>query len=535
MKRLPLYICIAGFLIISLSGCKDFLSKKDPTATTFDEFFNDEEDIHRVVYSAFRDVYMNTSDRRLAFYMHTGMSDFGYARIRSDFSKIIASGHYDANSRPFEFYYTLHMKHIGRINTYLSKMDVPYVESDSVRKFYGLQLRAVRIWHYLWLTNKFGAVPFTLEPVNLGEALRPRTPKKVILDSLFEAGQKIANQLPTKKYISDKYMFNRWSLEALLMRYALYNKRYKLAIDLAKSIMNSGKYKLYPDYKALFQYTGTHNNDEFILWIARDAYDGETYTFDHLGPPFRTSPGDSRLVPTKALVDMYWTKGGYTIENSPKYSKIKYELHPELYRDPRLDATIITPNEKFYGEPIKIYDSNSNLYYRREESSATGYWFRKWVSKQDVFASGGDMEFGRIRYAEVLLTYVEAKIMLGQIDASVKRAINKIRKRAGLDMSKANVFLPRYDSYTQKNWIKLIRRERSIELAGEGLRYADIIRWGIADEVLNHPVRGDMRKVKGEIKTIFVHSRTFRSRNYLWPLPENMMNRNPDLTQNPGY
>lgn len=535
MKRLPLCIFIVGIVLVSLAGCKDFLSKKDPTATSFSEFFNDQSDLHRVTYSAYRDVFMNTGDRRLLFYMHTGFSDFGYARLRSDFEKIIASGQYDASSRPFEYYYTLHMKHIGRINTYLSKIDVPYVESDSVRQFYKLQLKSIRLWNYLWLTNKFGAVPFVREPVTLEEALLPRTPKDVILDTLFMAGQRIAKKLPTKKYTTDYYMFNRWSLEALLMRYALYDKRYNLAIKLAKDIMNSGMYELYSDYGALFQYTATHENDEFILWISRAAYDGQTWTYNHLGPPFRTSNGASYIVPTKALVDFYWTKGGYTIENSPKYSKIEYQLNPELYRDPRLDATIITPNEKFYGEPINIYDSNSNLYFRNEQSSATGYWFRKWVSKEDIFGGDGDMEFGRIRYAEVLLTYAEAKIMLGEIDGSVKRAINKIRARAGLDMEKADVTLPRYNSYTQEDWIKLIRRERSIELAGEGVRYADIIRWGIADKVLNQPVRGDTRKVNGEVETIFVHNRQFKPRNYLWPLPANMMKRNTNLTQNPGY
>ncbi len=530
-----LYIIFILFLV-SFSGCRKFLDKTDPTATTFQEFFNDEGDLQRVVYSTYRDVFCNPGDRRLIFYMMSGKSDNAYSRLQSDNQQEIANGNYNANTGLFEYYYTLHMKHIGRINRYLANIDVPYVENESVREKYKNILIGLRIWHYFIMTNRWGDIPFILKPVTLEEAKIGTTPKEKVLDTLFTHAKEVAKALPPDQYTVDKYMFNKYSFKALVMRYALYNKRYELAAQLAKEIMDSGHYQLYPDYGALFQYGASSNNNEFIIWLDQSSHDGSaTWSFNHLGPHFRTGNGDSYLVPLKSLVDAYWTIDGYSIANSPTHTKLEYEIDPGLDRDPRYYTSIMGNGDNFYGETINIYDPNSTMYYKEERASQSGYWFRKWVDDADAFRNGGNMEFGLLRYAEVLLTYAEAKIMLHDINPLAKQCINQIRSRAGLNMAKADVTLARYDSYTHEQWVKLIRNERRIELAGEGQRYNDIIRWGIADSVLNQPALGDVRVVNGEVKTLFVEDRSFKPYNYLWPFPESTMKVNPNLKQNPGY
>src|SRR5699024_8923529 len=446
MKKLLFVIIVIS---IGLSGCKDFLDKTDPTATNFQEFFNDESDLRRVVYSSFRDVFTNPGERRLMFYMMDGRSDNAYARDKGDHHQIIANGNLDSHSRLTEYYYTIRMKHIGRINTYLANIDVPYVENESIRLKYENNLKGLRIWHYFILTMRWGNVPYVIEPVTLEEATAASIPKEQILDSLFTRGQKIANELPPEEYTTDKFMFNKYSFKGLLMRYALYNERYKLAAQLAKEIMDSGNYELYPDYGALFQYEASSNNNEFILWLSHDSYSGSTWSFNHLGPHYRTGNGDSYLVPLKSLVDSYWTSNGYRIGNCPIHTKEEHELNPNLHRDPRYEASIMGNGDVFYEDTIDIYDPNSPMFYENERASSSGYWFKKFVDEADAFKSGGKMEFGLLRYAEVLLTYAEAKIMLNDIDALAKQSINKVRERAGLDMSEADVTLPRYDGYTQ--------------------------------------------------------------------------------------
>ncbi|MDD5345910.1 MAG: RagB/SusD family nutrient uptake outer membrane protein, partial [Proteiniphilum sp.] len=320
------------------------------------------------------------------------------------------------------------------------------------------------------------------------------------------------------------------------MRYALYNERYELAAKLAKEVIDSKKYSLYPVYGDLFNYKAAKTNNEFIMWFDMASHNNSaTQSFQHLGPHFRTGNGQSYVVPTKALVDAYWTAQGRPIDNCPLHTKEEYELNPSLNRDPRYSVSIMGHGDDFYGEEIDIYNENSPMYYEKQRASRTGYWFKKFVDETDAFKSGGNMDFPLLRYAEVLLTYAEAKIMLNQVDDLTKKCINDVRRRAGLDMSIADVTLPAYANYTQQQWIELIRNERRLELAAEGQRYDDIIRWRIAENVLNKPAEGHVRLVGDTKETLKVEDRSFKPHNYLWPYHENSLKVEPGLIQNPGY
>ena len=270
---------------------------------------------------------------------------------------------------------------------------------------------------------------------------------------------------------------------------------------------------------------------------AESRANAATYSFRDLGPHYRTGGGQSYTVPTKSLVDAYWTLQGRPIDKCPLHSKEEYELKPTLNRDPRYSASIMGQGDSFYGEKIDIFNENSPMYYEKERASKSGYWFRKYVSDADAFKSGGagTMDFGLLRYAEVLLTYAEAKIMLNQVDDLAKSCINQVRSRAGLDMTVADVTLPHFANYTQQQWIELIRNERRIEFAGEGLRYDDLIRWKTAEIELNKPALGYTQKINGELVSLKIEDRSFKPYNYLWPFHENSLRVEPGLTQNPGY
>ncbi|SHF55627.1 SusD family protein [Mariniphaga anaerophila] len=532
MKKL-LYIF---FLAFTFLGCEEFLDKKDPTATSFVEFFNDEEDLRRVVYSSYLDVFTHPSNRKTLFYMDDGKSDNAYSRLENDHQQRIANGNFNSNTDAFLYYYELQMKHLGRLNTFISYTDVPYVEDELVRQKYKSILESLRVWHYFKLTFRWGNVPFVLKPADLSEARQDATPKDEILEQLFPLAEEIASRLPEDEYTTDKYMFNRYSLKALTMRYALYNERYEMAARLAKEIIDSKKYELYPVYGDLFQYKASSSNKEFIMHMNRESNgNSATYSFRDLGPHYRTGAGQSYLVPLKSLVDSYWTLQGNSIGSCPLHSKEEYELNPNLNRDPRYAASIMGQGDEFYGDTIDIYNVNDPMYYENIRASRSGYWFRKFVDESDAFKGSGNMEYGLLRYAEVLLSYAEAKIMLNDVDDLAKSCINQIRSRAGLDMTEADVTLPKYSSFTQQQWIELIRNERRIELAAEGLRYDDIIRWRIAEDVLNKPALGHTQMIDGDLVSLKIEDRTFRTYNYLWPFHENSLRVEPGLKQNPGY
>ena len=162
--------------------------------------------------------------------------------------------------------------------------------------------------------------------------------------------------------------------------------------------------------------------------------------------------------------------------------------------------------------------------YRDDESfNATNHSLNNWIGSHTVFV---------IRYAEVLLTYAEAKNSLGQMDAAVwAKTIGALRSRAGFTD-------PGALSFPSGDLTNLIRRERRAELAMEGLRVDDIRRWKIAETTMNGFAHGakfatDQSVDGGYIRT---QQRKFNpQRDYLWAVPSSEIGLNKNLTQNPGY
>ena len=150
------------------------------------------------------------------------------------------------------------------------------------------------------------------------------------------------------------------------------------------------------------------------------------------------------------------------------------------------------------------------------------------------------------RYAEVLLSYAEAANELDGPSAQVYDCLDQIRTRAGMPA------VDRAKYSTKETLRELIRRERCVELAGEGLRRADILRWKdangkrLAETLLN----GNLDRITGTINydesdpykravissvRTTIETRQFTERNRYLPIPQGSIDKNPNLEQNPGY
>ena len=229
---------------------------------------------------------------------------------------------------------------------------------------------------------------------------------------------------------------------------------------------------------------------------------------------------------------------GKTIKESTNYNP----KDPYKDRDPRLAATIIYPGclyEGSYFNSIDIKDPTGD-YYAPYGRSKTGYHPRKYIDNLSDYADMWNTGMNAIvmRYAEVLLMYAESKIELGQIDESVYKALNDIRKRAGMLEVDRTVY------NNQAKMRELVRRERRVELAMEGLRWFDICRWRIAEEVMPGQVYGALLGTvdagTGALnltnERIKVEIRLFDpAKNYLWPIPQSVIDATPAIEQNPGY
>jgi hypothetical protein len=165
--------------------------------------------------------------------------------------------------------------------------------------------------------------------------------------------------------------------------------------------------------------------------------------------------------------------------------------------------------------------------------SPTGFNLQKYVNAEDLGnPSNCGINLILMRYPEVLLTYAEAKVELDQIDQSVYDAINEIRQRPDVNMPEIAT------GKSQDDLREIIRHERLVELAFEGLRFFDIRRWRIAEDVMPGKVYG-MTYVddNAELQTVEVTAweNFFSPRNYLWPIPQTERELNTNLDQNDDW
>ena len=286
-----------------------------------------------------------------------------------------------------------------------------------------------------------------------------------------------------------------------------------------------GEYSLHPNYAELTRYAGD-DSDEIIFADRRAQNIRAQGAFNALGP--RSLEGGSTFTPLRDLVDAYHMEDGLSIEESPLFDPD----NPYENRDPRMYATLLYPGAMFAGEVFNSLPSSDTPDQVRSDfnATATGYQFIKYVDPADRSDRGNSgIDYILMRYADVLLMYAEAKIELGQVDQTVVDAINAVRDRAGMPLvTLADVTTDGRD---------IVRYERRVELAMEGLRLFDIRRWQIAEVVMPGQHFGiDYVDDEGNPQTIPADLRQFNpARDYVWPIPQQEIDLNANIQQNPLY
>ncbi|MEI6048718.1 MAG: RagB/SusD family nutrient uptake outer membrane protein [Bacteroidota bacterium] len=420
---------------------------------------------------------------------------------------------------------------IQKCNWFLAGVDKTPMD-DGLKTRMKAEARFLRAYRYFKMSQYYGGVPLITTNITTAEANNvTRAGKEEVVKFILDELTALEADLPESYSGSDVGRITKGAAWALKARVELYNQKYADCVTSCNNVI--GKYSLFPSYTDLFRIQN-ENNSEIILDVEHVENTVSLWT---LGVMFTQVLGGWWSVdPTQSLVDAYEMNNGKTIDDPAS----GYDPEdPYKNRDPRLDATVIVPGSLVGGSYFDpIGDPNSLDYYA--PYLYTGYSIRKYVSEKADF---GDMwntglNIPVIRYAEVLLTYAEAKIELNQIDVSVYNAINEVRTRAGMPDVDQSVY------NTQVKMRELIRRERRIELAMEGLRLFDIQRWQIGNEVMNGPVYGcrlgtvdpGTGKVSFTSERIVCDHRVFDpAKNYLWPIPQSQIDINKNLIQNPNY
>lgn len=474
---------------------------------------------------------------------------------------------------------------VHRSNTVIRNVARMPISQQTIDRVTG-EAKFLRAMAYFRMLNCWGGVPYYDETCDINEQFAnlksPRSSadeiRRHILDDLTEAIEK----LPVSWEAADLGRATKGAAYALRGKVYLFNGQWEEArADFEEIVYNKSNnygYSLHPDYNELFRlYNGRHS-PEMIFSI--QSIDGNTagYALNIVG--YFGNKATMRLiasnciVPSTTLVDMYENTDGSPFDwddifpgfNSGdsqlrrKYMSVAIDqgstrvtdllecdttkvMNAYRLRDPRLCLNVITPYSHYLGtdagstpmdkqfvlaDPSKGGAPMEAMAFIRNSEGWNSYFWRKWIPTGNLDGYWGEYnrtpyEFPLIRLGDVILMLAEAYNETGELDKAVTE-VNKIRSRVGMPSLNSG---PSWLAVGGKEEMALrIRRERAFELAGEGQRYWDLRRWGMLEQSVRNAtdIFGDL-----------MYTRSYQPRHELWPIPLVEMERNTNLTQNPGW
>lgn len=388
------------------------------------------------------------------------------------------------------------------------------------------EVKFIRAYEYFLLYYNWGEVPIVTEPLNVDQLKVPRakTGETVafILQDLDEAIADLPVVAPQAGRIT------KGAALAMKARVLLYQGKYPEAATAAQAVMNLGIYKLLrtPAGDGYYQLSNTkqaNNQEEILGW----QNDGPTRNNDQV--EYMNCLTNALVSPTKSLIDSY---DGYD-RSTDQLVPVDESTATSRFanRDPRLDFTIGHTGSVVNGQTLNSAAAPLS-------NQSTGYGVVKYIT-DEVKANSPHFTTDNIliRYAEVLLIYAEAKIESGQIDKSVLDAINDVRSRAYGTTADDIAHYPEITTTDQGSLRKIVRNERRVELAFEGLRWYDLKRWKIAagpGGTMNGPVLGAFLSPGNYFNA---GSRSLTDKDYLRPIPQTQIDLEGAsvLEQNPSY
>lgn len=497
-------IFLALLIISGISSCEDKFLDLEPLSNPTDvTFFADANQLQLALNAIHGSLWNpNTEGMPVTFYMDAILTDDMLYRITDEHwgLRALSNSVHDPSSG-FGGMYSEYYKAIGRCNNMLQNMERAQ-ETMEAAEYNDFKAQAItlRAYYYHFLIHFFGDVPFLdFLPTTTDGGFLPRTSKDEIVTRLLSDLDEAAATINTGLTGAQERV-TLSVVQGLKARIALYAGRFDVAAsaaDAAISAASAQGLSLHPNYTEMFTLEG-ENNNETMLRIPFDEAWGRANRFT-LRMGFRFGSIYSQMLPTQNLIDAYPTINGLPIDEDPEYD---YQ-NPWENRDPRLKASIVLPQDEWAGyvyeshrdslqtwkfvDGVKKRVLNEDCRSAQWPAGLTGYLWEKYVDEASLGAniSKAYNDVSLMRLGEIYLIKAEAEIESNGSMQEAADAINMLRERAwgGADY-------PAVTAGSQSEMRKILRMERRVELANEGFRYIDMLRWGIAEKVRNEPLIG---------------------------------------------
>tara|TARA_R110002167_G_scaffold102076_3_gene265213 strand:- start:659 stop:2449 length:1791 start_codon:yes stop_codon:yes gene_type:complete len=575
-KFKKMFVCMATLLLMGVS-CSDEFLEVLPTGSLAENSVSTKDGIEGLLigtYAAVNGVFGNRFEGPNHWVTGSIMGgDANKGTDAGDYSTINPYQRYenDPTNGDIDALWRGRFEGVSRANAVLRALanatDVPAADAARIAG----EARLLRGHFYFDLKKHFNNIPVFDETVP-GEEV-PLLPNNGDAWAQIEADFQFAyDNIPA---VLDAGRNNKWTAAAYMGKAKLYQKKYAEAKTWFDDVIANGvtpnglKYKLLDDYASIYNAENDqHAESVFDVESANNTGNVQNANaFDDLNYPYNTGPDGPGnccgfFQPSIELGNSFRTVGGLPLldksYNLPANAvKNNFILAPgeteETFTpdtdplDPRIDWSIgrkSIPYLDWIAHPGQAwirsfayagpYSPKKYVYYKSQENSFTdgSSWTRGYAT----------MNYTIIRYADVLLMAAEAEIEAGTL-AKAMEYVNMVRARAanstywvknpdGTDA--ANYEIAEYTSFPDKAFATTaVRFERKLELSGEGHRFFDLVRWGVAAEELNLYLAYESQY----LITKFGGASFTAGKNEYYPIPQTQIDiQGPDvLIQNPGY
>lgn len=561
MKPLLQILHIAKLSVYSLAlsgalvSCSDLLEKNPPSAISDNTFWTSENDAYLALVGCYR---FQTGWSHDDFATPQGLLylDFagGNGTEKENISTLMASSNTVATNGNIEWYWKNAYTQIAKYNNFLVNVGNCPMDEGAKEKWI-CEVKTLRAYFFFNLAFYFKDVPMPLAPLTVEEANMIKQTAQADVYAQVETDLKEAARILPDSYDAEEYgRLTNGAAKVLLSRLYLAQDRWGDAADILNEVIISGSYQLDrrngdESYEKLFQIGGEYSPETiFCIMGIADKYTNSRYQYLY---PECAYGGWHQFFPYNELVKEYFCTDGKDIDNSGVYD----DNDPYANREIRLYASIFLPplgsylGTEYNGIIYNSFQGASSPDYYCKYALSNGYCVKKGCDPSIVNNLSSTPTYTPLmRYAEVLLSYLEA------LNESKPSAVDQTVLDLTINDIRSRVNLPGYqksDLPTQEDVRKAVRKERRVELAFEGFRYFDILRWGIAEQELNHTFtgvklsddpsvpnyRGSGTAAAPVDKNMYYQfeKRTWAAHNRYFPIPQSERNVNRNLEQNDGY
>ena len=479
MKNLKYILLAAIFAVFSCED--DFLEVVPETSIGTENFFNTEEDLNIYINSLYNfpgtGIYYN--DRATDNAGTTGNTELKTMMVSTPSSTTVTGGWGWGTLRS--------------VNLFLENFEKADLDQEKMDHFEGLA-RFFRANFYYGMVKRYSDVPYYDFVINTDDTealMKARDPREFVVEKVFEDYQFAIDHVFVDQ---PDGAINNWVVKVYMARAALHegtfrkyhtelglqgtaNEFLQMAEQITNDIINNGPFAIYntgnvaSDYGSLFTNANLNGNSEVIFAVysedqVRNSGWGETLF------------GNYEVSPAKDLVQAYLKSDGTSYTDQAGYESFDFVTEFED-RDPRMYQTFAFPG--WENNNTRTYSQGGGIYVQQLAKNFTGYHQIKGFVNLTDQSYINSLDIPVLRFAEVLLINAEAKAELGNItQADLDRTINQLRDRAGMPHMTMGVSTDAYQSAKYAGISPLlaeIRRERRVELALEGYRHDDLMRW----------------------------------------------------------